>query len=298
MFTFCGKEDINAGWAEKTVFYDTLNNTDHGGYHFWSQTDHFNTKTQWEPSFPEFSFFTRYRTDLSYPAFSNCSFNDNPGNGNPADGDSTGTINGYLDWKDNIVDSTERWEITLFVKDLLTTQGTLTAPDSGQTDVTLRRLQKFTVPAGETIIWENYKDGNLIQQGSFTYGGNLITIPQVIVFKDSSRLKVYYSPESIDDRGLLPEIFILEQNYPNPFNPDTKIQYSVPQLSNVTIKVYDVLGREIETLVNELKSTGTYEITWYAEGLPSGVYTYRLQVVSTKRQEGSFSQCRKMILLK
>ena len=85
--------------------------------------------------------------------------------------------------------------------------------------------------------------------------------------------------------------FNLSQNYPNPFNSTTKITYSIPQTSNVVIKVFDILGNEIETLVSEEKQTGTYEITWYAEGLPSGVYFYRLQA-------GSFVETKKMILLK
>ena len=62
----------------------------------------------------------------------------------------------------------------------------------------------------------------------------------------------------------IPTEFLLTQNYPNPFNPSTKIRYSIPQSSNVIIKVFDILGNEIETLVNEEKPVGTYEITWYA----------------------------------
>ncbi|MBK9099300.1 MAG: T9SS type A sorting domain-containing protein [bacterium] len=97
----------------------------------------------------------------------------------------------------------------------------------------------------------------------------------------------------------LPSGFILSQNYPNPFNPSTKIKYSissvianeVKQSQIVSLRVYDVLGNEIETLVDEEKSAGTYEITWYAEGLPSGVYFYRLQT-------GSFIETKKMLLLK
>jgi photosystem II stability/assembly factor-like uncharacterized protein len=79
--------------------------------------------------------------------------------------------------------------------------------------------------------------------------------------------------------GILTQ-FSLAQNYPNPFNPSTKIKYSVPQSSNVIIKVFDILGNEIETLVDEEKSVGTYEINWHAERLPSGVYFYRLQAGS------------------
>lgn len=85
--------------------------------------------------------------------------------------------------------------------------------------------------------------------------------------------------------------FSLVQNYPNPFNPSTKIKYSVPQTLRVQIKVFDVLGNEIETLVNEEKPSGTYVITWNAENLPSGVYFYQLRA-------GEFVETKKMILIK
>jgi len=63
----------------------------------------------------------------------------------------------------------------------------------------------------------------------------------------------------------IPTTYNLSNNFPNPFNPNTKIRYSVPQTSNVVIKVFDVLGNEIETLVNDEKPAGTYVLTWYAE---------------------------------
>jgi polyhydroxybutyrate depolymerase len=89
----------------------------------------------------------------------------------------------------------------------------------------------------------------------------------------------------------IPNNFSLSQNYPNPFNPSTTIKYQIPELSFVILKVYDVLGNEIATLVNEEKTAGTFEITWYAENLSSGVYFYRLQA-------GSFVETKKMILMK
>jgi hypothetical protein len=85
--------------------------------------------------------------------------------------------------------------------------------------------------------------------------------------------------------------FVLSQNYPNPFNPTTKIKYSIQQTSNVIIKVFDILGNEIEILVDEEKPAGIYEITWYAEIIPSGIYFYQLTA-------GNFIQTKKMILLK
>jgi len=97
--------------------------------------------------------------------------------------------------------------------------------------------------------------------------------------------------DELNTENILPDEYALEQNYPNPFNPTTKIKYSIPQSSKVVIKVYDVLGNEITTLVNEEKPIGSYELTWYAEGLPSGIYFYRLQA-------GSFIETKKMILMK
>jgi photosystem II stability/assembly factor-like uncharacterized protein len=89
----------------------------------------------------------------------------------------------------------------------------------------------------------------------------------------------------------IPSEFKLLQNYPNPFNPSTTFRYSIPTQSKVMIKVYDILGKEIETLVNEEKPVGTYEITWYADQLPSGVYFYQLIA-------GEYIQTKKMLLLK
>lgn len=80
-------------------------------------------------------------------------------------------------------------------------------------------------------------------------------------------------------------------NYPNPFNPSTKIIYSIPRTSKVLIKVFDILGNEIETLCEEAKSEGTYEINWNAEGLPTGIYYYQLRA-------GSFVETKKMVLMK
>jgi hypothetical protein len=88
-----------------------------------------------------------------------------------------------------------------------------------------------------------------------------------------------------------PSEFLLSQNYPNPFNPSTKIKYQIPEISFVTIKVFNVLGKEIETLVNEEKPVGTYELTWNAANLPSGVYFYQLKA-------GNYISTKKMVLMK
>ncbi|HLG32082.1 MAG TPA: T9SS type A sorting domain-containing protein, partial [Ignavibacteriaceae bacterium] len=90
----------------------------------------------------------------------------------------------------------------------------------------------------------------------------------------------------------LPDEFILFQNFPNPFNPATKIKYQIPTAQvSVQIKVYDILGNEIATLVNEEKSAGTYEIEFDALRLSSGIYFYRMIA-------GNYSEIKKMILIR
>jgi hypothetical protein len=89
----------------------------------------------------------------------------------------------------------------------------------------------------------------------------------------------------------MPTEFRLSQNYPNPFNPNTVIGYQLPVSSNVTLKIYDVLGNEVATLVDEYKPAGKYEVEFDASSLTSGVYFYTLRTEN-------FFQTNKMILMK
>ena len=94
-----------------------------------------------------------------------------------------------------------------------------------------------------------------------------------------------------------PTIFSLEQNYPNPFNPFTTIKFSIPQnvgnenFRSVQLKIYDMLGNEIATLVDEQKSPGTYEIKFNGSDYTSGIYFYKLKA-------GIFSETKKLVLMK
>jgi hypothetical protein len=96
----------------------------------------------------------------------------------------------------------------------------------------------------------------------------------------------------------LPMQFRLEQNYPNPFNPSTTISFALPSRSFVSLKVFDALGREVAVLVFEELFAGTYSSQWNAEGLSSGVYFYCLSVRTPSGQAGSFTETKKLILLR
>ncbi|MEW6005567.1 MAG: T9SS type A sorting domain-containing protein [Stygiobacter sp.] len=103
---------------------------------------------------------------------------------------------------------------------------------------------------------------------------------------------LFCSPTSVvEEEKELPTYFELYQNYPNPFNPTTTIRFSLPKTEHVTLKVIDVLGREVAALVNEIKLPGFYEVIWVADTVPSGVYFYQLTTSSA-------SQIRKAILIK
>lgn len=123
---------------------------------------------------------------------------------------------------------------------------------------------------------------------------------------DPSIILNYNTVTSVNnDISTIPNEFSLSQNYPNPFNPTTKIKYAVPSEETlyanrsttyatslrVTLKVYDVLGKEITILVNEEKPAGSYEVEFNATGLSSGIYFYQLNA-------GSFTKTKKMILLR
>ena len=146
------------------------------------------------------------------------------------------------------------------------------------------------------------------QEKTFTMQGTLYTGKYRNVFTNDSvsfsentemtlpgwGYKVYeYKSDITDVRGgrSVPEQFNLSQNYPNPFNPTTSIEYQISEAGFVSLKLYDVLGNEIETLVNKQQLSGKYEITFNAENLVSGVYLYKIQI-------NDFVSSKKMLLLK
>lgn len=143
----------------------------------------------------------------------------------------------------------------------------------------------------ESIAFINGK-GNSVNISEYSF----IDKPAVLG-NYSYRLKQVDFDGTIDYSGIVevnmtaPSSFMLNQNFPNPFNPATTIRYSVPQASKVTVKVYDMLGKEVASLVNETKQAGNYEVVFNASQLSSGVYFYKMQA-------GSFTDTKKLTLIK
>ena len=116
----------------------------------------------------------------------------------------------------------------------------------------------------------------------------LIEVDGKVLQAGSQRMNLMNKVEEISQA---PKLFSLSQNYPNPFNPVTSIKYQIPKNTFVTIKVYDILGKEVRTLVNEVKSAGNYSIMFDASSLSSGVYFYKISA-------GEFSDVKRMVLIK
>ena len=157
--------------------------------------------------------------------------------------------------------------------------------------------------SGFTI--ERSKDNQSFSRLGFVPGSGTTTQLHTYSYtdKDLKNGKYYYRLKQIDFEGSyeysdalevtvnVPLTFSLQQNFPNPFNPATTIKYSIPKNSYITLKIYDVLGGEVKTLIKEEKSAGTYELNWNAANLPSGVYFYQLKA-------DEYTAVKKMILLK
>ena len=117
------------------------------------------------------------------------------------------------------------------------------------------------------------------------------TAPSELWYVDGVTAHVEPKITSVEDNEEIAVSFSLSQNYPNPFNPSTTIKYSVPQVSEVSLKVYDVLGREVATLVDAQQAQGTYQVNFDASNLASGMYIYTIKA-------GSFVSSKKMLLMK
>ncbi|QQS38334.1 MAG: T9SS type A sorting domain-containing protein [Ignavibacteriales bacterium] len=154
-------------------------------------------------------------------------------------------------------------------------------------------VQRKTINSEWTIIDFKPGQGTTSERSDYTYIDDVAGI-------NSS--EAYYRLKQIDYDGtytyseevkvsLIPFKYELSQNYPNPFNPTTTISWQSPVGSHQTIKVYDVLGNEVATLVNEYKEAGSYEVEFDGSSLASGMYIYKLS-------SGGFTSSKKMILIK
>jgi hypothetical protein len=145
--------------------------------------------------------------------------------------------------------------------------------------------EKIALPPSTDTIWVEFVNSFLIDRTGYLYVGTSTGR----VFRSAS--VVTSAPAAHAADGSIPVKYALDQNYPNPFNPSTTISFSLPTKSRVTLKIFDVLGRDVATIVSEDLMAGTHKRQWNASGMPSGVYFYRLQ-------GESYAETKRLILLR
>ena len=167
-------------------------------------------------------------------------------------------------------------------------------------DISLPGLGQGTfrdyLPSNVSGVLQDLLGGIVINKPMLGRDSLTVAIPGAL---NKLKMTINYAgiPNSVEQNGeSIPIAYRMAQNYPNPFNPETSISYALPKPAHVVLQIYDILGRQVRTLVNETKLTGHHHITWNgrdAQGLalPSGIYLYKIQA-------GEFEAVRKMLLAK
>ncbi len=187
--------------------------------------------------------------------------------------------------------------------------------DDGNSNMSLTSWQalgydthsQIVIPENQLFVDNNNGDFHLLSSSQPINIGTALVSSVVTIDKDGVTRPQgngfdigayeFLSTISVEEE-LVPQTFVLNQNYPNPFNPSTKISWQSPVAGFQTIKIFDILGNEVATLINEFKNAGTYEIEFDAFAFSSGIYFYRIAISSDKLQNGFIVESKKMILIK
>jgi hypothetical protein len=274
IIAFNGRWDTTVGWAEKIPFYGAMRTYRQGGYFYWDNRDHLGSgRAAWTP-LQDPRYLYRFRTNLSFPAISNCSTDGDPGNGDPAAGDSVGCINGFVEWDTQVLDDPTVWEATLWARDLQQLWGTATAPDSLVADVTPRRLQRFKITQGTACRYgvTRVSDGALVQSGVlFPDGSDLVTVPAVKVYRGGTRVRL----EEVGAAGVGggPSATRLQLRLSrNPVGTSSTVELYWPVSGEARVDLLDVAGRVVRTLHRGPVAAGATRLRLSTGDLESGVY--------------------------
>ncbi len=189
IYSVNGKQDNQTGWTEKTIFYDSVNANFFGGWLFWDNRTHDGSGKTWVDK--NFDLY-RFRRNESFPAVTDCSLNEFWGNGNGNDGATYGTVNGTVDWV--VSETLTSWQVKLFVRNLSAMNNTtIVYPDSCTATITPRRLQQLQLIPGQAYQWEVKHKGIVKQSGTIVYNGQLLTLPGIKIYRDTSLLTIQAS---------------------------------------------------------------------------------------------------------
>ncbi|MFN8587851.1 MAG: hypothetical protein U0704_08595 [Candidatus Eisenbacteria bacterium] len=277
LMSFDGKRDVPMGWAEKVRFYQAMQYHRQGGAFFWDMHEH-NTDTSsmwWLPMIGP-AYLWRWSTNMSYPALSNCSADDDPGDGHEQSGDSLGTINGHVEWDSLLVDKPDGWAVTLRPRDLVTSFGPRPAPDSFTVDVTPRRVQKFVTPPGTVLPWRVLRvvDDAIIQSGSVVADSlGRVTVEGVRVHRGGSLLTIGNDAVLGVPPPGPPARARLTLTLPRqPLRGAGDVLVAWPAAADACVELFDVHGRRVRTLRRGPVAAGITRDGLGGRGLRAGMY--------------------------
>jgi hypothetical protein len=213
----------------------------------------------------------------------------------------TSTQGGYYLLYQNSFPATggQTWKLSAFFKDISPAfpGANFAALKISAKSVTGSTFQYWEIfPDSVTTEWAEYSNTQTLPDGTAFIQAVVVIhgadgAPEAAYGIDDVRLVIETETSVEGEVSEIPQKFELNQNYPNPFNPSTIISYSIAKEGNVSLKIFDVLGQEVASLVNEFQKVGNYKVSFNARQLATGIYFYRIQ-------SGSFTNVKKMMLIK
>lgn len=272
---FVGRNDVVVGWPEKVAFFQAMNQNRMGGTWYWDARSHYDgsNTADWWPVQRDWQQLYRYSLDKSYPALSNCTANQDPGDGTTATGDATGSVNGAILWDDDVLDEPARYEITLRTRSLQTLSGTIEAPALAHVDVTPRRLQQFLVTTRVGYHFDAYDQDThaLVASGDLQADSlAILTVPQVPVTPAGTRIIIQpLTIAGVGPSGPLKRPVIALAS--NPVRSRTAVRFAWPGSGRVQVELFDAAGRRMRSIY-EGDSQNAGELVLATNDLAPGVY--------------------------
>ena len=279
LMNFAGRHDNVVGWAEKPAFYQAMEHAKQGGAQFWDGRDHYGlTDPGGFMPMQDLDYLLRFRSDRSWPAFSGCSANSVPGNGQPASGDTLGTINGSMDWDPAVYDSAGEWRVRLGTRSLQTRWGVIPAPESLTVNVTPRRLQHFHPPPGTLVTWRvtRLPDGAILRTDTTRVDPRgVLTVQAVKVHRLGTLLQLSASPiiVAVGPGPPSPQAGgVLLEPFANPARRSLSLAGTWPLAAHAEVVLYDLAGRRARSLFTGDVAAGAWRTHADLSGLAPGVY--------------------------
>lgn len=275
IMAFNGRNDVNVGWAEKPRFWAAMQAHRRGGWFYWDNRVHGVAGASWIPMQAP-AYLDRLRTNRSFPALSNGDADGDPGDGTAASGDSVGTLNGHVEWAVPEEDAAG-WSVTLTLRALTRTTGTVPAPESALVDVTPRRLQAFAYAPGEAVPYRVVRvaDEAVLARGSATVDSSgALTVAAVRVHREGTRVEL--GDPALLAAGPAAGPRALSLACPTPARAGSlRALVEWPAAEESRLELLDVGGRRVATLFAGRPSPGPARYEAPRAPLAPGLYFLR-----------------------